>query len=524
MHNHFRMLLEIKDSDNINDQSKNIENELEAIWEGLIDDKQSQKILSAAGFDKPDQALNLLDNIKNDLVTQTLSREGRERLNKLIPLLLKKVCALKQPSLTLNRIVDLIKTIERRSCYISLLLENPNTLTHLVKLSNASPRIARFLARYPVLLDELLDPRTLYVPPNKDELKKELDNRFKQIHRSNLEYQIEELCMFKQVNVLRVAAADVTAALPIMKVSDHLTEIAETILNEVLELAWEHLVEKHGRPICFVNGKKCEQGFTVIAYGKLGGIELGYASDLDLVFLHAGIEGKTRGGKNPVDNSYFFARLGQRVIHILSAHSSAGVLYETDMRLRPSGSSGLLVSHIGAFNDYQTTKAWTWEHQAIIRARAISGDSRVAEIFDQIRKNVLLRPRNSIKLKEEVRSMRERMRKKHSNPEQGVFDIKQDRGGIVDIEFLVQYLVLLKAYEHPELIKWTDNVRLLETMIETDSIDSQTSSILKDAYLKYRITAHMLSLQEKPNKVPENKFCKIRGKVEKVWNFFIESR
>ncbi len=218
-----------------------------------------------------------------------------------------------------TRIIDLIKTIERRTSYLALLLENPTALSHLVKLSAASPWIASFLAQHPVLLDELLDPRTLYLPPEKIEMKNALRQRLAQVPMDDLEYQIEQLCIFKQINVLRVAAADVTGTLPLMRVSDYLSEIAESILSEVVELAWNHLVSKHGTPVCRLDNKRCDKGFVVIAYGKLGGLELGYGSDLDLVFLHAGTGEQTRGKEKGIDSAQFFNRLGQRVIHILTS-------------------------------------------------------------------------------------------------------------------------------------------------------------------------------------------------------------
>jgi [glutamine synthetase] adenylyltransferase / [glutamine synthetase]-adenylyl-L-tyrosine phosphorylase len=321
---------------------------------------------------------------------------------------------------------------------------------------------------------------------------------------------------------LRVAAADVTGALTLMRTSDHLTEIAETVLNEVVELSWNHLVEKHGAPKCQMDGMEIGKGFSVIAYGKLGGIELGYGSDLDMVFLHAGTEGQTLGGKHPVDNHQFFARLGQRVIHILTTHTAVGKLYEPDMRLRPSGSSGILVSHIEGFKDYQTNKAWTWEHQALIKARPISGDINMAKRFEQIRNDVLARPRIKTQLKQDVVDMRERMRKELSSKDPGLFDLKQDTGGIVDIEFLVQYLVLLRSYEYKELLKWTDIVRLLETLNETKIINHQVAHLLKVAYLTYRSAVHQFSLQEKPAKAPESKFSGMRENVRQIWKEMME--
>ncbi|PQP33017.1 bifunctional [glutamate--ammonia ligase]-adenylyl-L-tyrosine phosphorylase/[glutamate--ammonia-ligase] adenylyltransferase [Desulfobacteraceae bacterium SEEP-SAG10] len=438
-----------------------------------------------------------------------------------MPVMLKVIGRSEQPLIVLSRIVDLIKAIERRTNYLSLLLENRIAIVHLVKLAVASPWVVSFLALHPVLLDELLDPRTLYLPPEKSDLEKEIRKKLDLISAKDLEYKIQDLCIFKQANILRVAAADVTGAVPLMRTSDHLSEIAETVLNEVVDLSWEHLAQRHGTPECQLDDERIERGFAVIAYGKLGGLELGYGSDLDLVFLHAGTQGQTRGGKYPIDNAQFFARLGQRVVHILTAHTPSGVLYQPDMRLRPSGSSGILVSHIQGFKEYQMYKAWTWEHQAIIKARPISGDIRMAKRFEQIRNQVLARPRIMSKLKEEVVDMRDRMRKELSSHEPEIFDLKQDTGGIVDIEFLVQYLVLLKSSEYNELTRWTDTVRLLETLNQTGIIEADIAYLLKEAYLTYRSAVHQLSLQEKPAKVPESKFRGLRENVKKIWDDFM---
>ena len=271
------------------------------------------------------------------------------------------------------------------------------------------------------------------------------------------------------------------------------------------------------------HGHLAGSGLAVVALGKLGSREMTVSSDLDLVFLHAGTEGHTHGGRSPLDNAQFFARLGQRVIHILSAHTSAGILYEPDMRLRPSGGSGPLVSHIEGFREYQMNKAWTWEHQTLVRARPVSGDVHVTKRFEEIRKSVLARSRDKAGLQEEITKMRERMRKELLKPGAGFFDLKQDTGGIVDIEFLVQYLVLLNSHEYGDLMRWTDNVRILETLIETGVLEKDTAAILKEGYLTYREATHRLNLQGKPSKVSENKFTSLRENVEQIWKDIVAS-
>ncbi|MEW6672414.1 MAG: bifunctional [glutamate--ammonia ligase]-adenylyl-L-tyrosine phosphorylase/[glutamate--ammonia-ligase] adenylyltransferase [Thermodesulfobacteriota bacterium] len=520
VHFHFNKLLVAGDAGRDRDS---LAARLEGVWLEYADDEEGREILEAAGFNRPGKVMRLLEDLKNDAATRSLSNEGRERLDRVIPSLLKQVGESSQPDEILNRILDLIKTIEKRTCYLALLAENPGALVHLVRLAGASPWIVSFLARHPVLLDEFLDPRTLYAPPEKKELIKEINKKLNRIDPQDLEYQIEELCIFKQIHTLRIVAADVSGAIPLMRVSDHLSDIAETVVAMVVELCWRHLVRKHGEPRCLLDGKRCQRGFLVVAYGKFGGYELGYDSDLDLVFLHAGSSGNLKSAAPPLDNSQFFTRMGQRVIHIMTAHTPAGTLYETDMRLRPSGSSGLLVSHIEAFKQYQEESAWTWEHQALVRARVIYGDDRLASYFEQVRAQVLARRRDPKKLQHEISSMRARMRRELLIKDAGIFDLKQGPGGIVDIEFLVQYLVLLGACRHSELLKWTDNVRLLGALAQTGMMDGDAAFFLRKAYLSYRLVSHRLSLQNRAAVVPDSEFRVLRENVQAIWRTYIKA-
>jgi glutamate-ammonia-ligase adenylyltransferase len=434
------------------------------------------------------------------------------------PRILEAVNQCDDPETVLSRMLQLLKSIQQRISYLALLIEYPNALTHLVRLVSASPWIAAFLSRHPVLLDELLDPRTLYAPPGPEALGAGLARRLAAVPDEDPEYQIEALCIFRQIATLRVAASDITNVLPLMKVSDHLSWIAETILDQVVEISWNHLVQCHGRPSCTLAGQPCERGFAVIGYGKLGGIELGYGSDLDLVFLHAADPGETVGGKRPIDNAYFFARLGQRVVHMLSTHTAAGTLYEVDMRLRPSGAAGLLVSHVDGFRTYQMEAAWTWEHQALIRARPITGDSVLKDAFAAIRRDALCLRRDPETLKVSVRQMRERMRESRLTSQSTIkFDVKEDIGAMVDIEFLVQYLVLQYAAKHPDITRWTDNVRLLQALAETGIVDGTTAYRLRQAYLIYRAVVHRLNLQERTTLVDCRRFEHLRELVRRFW-------
>jgi glutamate-ammonia-ligase adenylyltransferase len=514
VHGHFRMLLEAGEAEG---PEKALEDRLSGIWLQRVDEAQANDLLSGLGFDPPGEALGALGELRSDAETRALSLTGRQRLDRLMPLVLRESARTDHPLAVLRRIIDLVRAIERRTSYLALLLEYPAALAHLARLANASPWIASFLAQHPVLLDELLDARTLYRPPSREALADDIGRRLSQAPADDLETQIEALCIFKQIHVLRVAAADVSGSLPLMRVSDYLSDIAETVLHAVVNLAWEHLSAKHGTPVSRLGDTPCERGFAVIAYGKLGGLELGYGSDLDLVFLHAGVEGQTIGGPRPIDNAQFYNRLGQRVIHLLTSHTRAGRVYDIDTRLRPSGISGILVRHVDAFRDYQLTEAWTWEHQALIKARAVCGDAAIGARFAAIRTEALARRRPGRKLLAEVADMRRRMRRELHRPEPGQFDLKHSPGGMIDIEFLVQALVLLRAHRHRELVRWTDNVRLIQTLIGAAVLDEYTAHVLKHAYLIYRAAAHQLSLQEKPSRVPEEKFERLQQRIHQIW-------
>ena len=489
----------------------------EELWQYVADADKACGILSDMGFNQPEAVRKVLLGFLDTPEAGDVSRRGRDRIYKLLPRILQKAAETDSPAVVLQRVFELVRAIRSRSCYVALLLENPEALTHLIRLAAISPWIVSFLSRHPLLLDELLDPRSLYVPLGKTELEMEIRHRLQRVAGDDLERQMDELRVFKQSHTLRIAAADVAGLLPLMKVSDRLTYLAETVIDAVLELSWAHLVEKHGRPQGITD--VTEPGFAVIAYGKLGGYELGYGSDLDLVFLHAGSRGYTEGGRlSAIDNHQFYVRLGQRVIHFLTSMTSTGKLYEADMRLRPSGNAGVLVSRIEAFEGYQREDAWTWEHQALLKARFISGDEVVGSRFTQIRKQVLTMRRSGAELRAQVRDMRERMRSTRNSPASSrQFDIKNDPGGIVDIEFLVQYLILLYAHEHPGLLQWTDVVRQLNSLALAGVVGDRSAHVLKQAYLVFRYLVHRLSLEQKPAVIEAERLAEHRRRVRRIY-------
>jgi glutamate-ammonia-ligase adenylyltransferase len=301
-----------------------------------------------------------------------------------------------------------------------------------------------------------------------------------------------------------------------MKVSDRLTDTAELVLDYSLRAARHELVAKHGTPRC--GPPLREAGFAVIGYGKLAGLELGYGSDLDLVFLHdsSGTQQET-DGVPPLDNERFFGRLVQRLIHFLSIQTSSGRLYEVDTRLRPSGRAGLLVTSLEGFRHYQTQDAWVWEHQALLRSRALAGSPQVCRAFETIRLEVLVSHVDRAKLKDEVAKMRRRMREELSLAKDGTFDIKQGPGGIADIEFLVDYWVLAHSERYPELVEFPDNIRQLEALARVGLVPEELCLRLKDAYLALRRRVHELALDEGGRVVPDTEFSGVRDFVSGVW-------
>ena len=261
-------------------------------------------------------------------------------------------------------------------------------------------------------------------------------------------------------------------------------------------------------------------GFAILAYGKVGGLEMGYKSDIDIVFLHRADPGTTHGREKGIDTTRFYSNLGQRIINALTMHTPAGTLYGADMRLRPGGNSGMIVSHIDAFEEYLTAQAWTWEHQALIRARPVAGDKAICLRFNEIRTAVLQQKRDAAKLKKDVGHMRERMRDERLTCTDDFFNLKQSRGGIVDIEFLVQYLILKHAHTRPDLTLWTDNIRLLESLDGEGIITGCQSERLQNAYIVLRKAVHRLNLQEKKLEVSSDRFSDIRDHVVDIYDAF----
>lgn len=511
---HFKHLLGSEESKG----ESTLETELEGVWKERYEMDHMAEILIKAGFKDTRTCLRLLDMLKNDPGTRALSTTGLKRLDRLMPLLLAETGRSGEPDTALVRLVDLVKTIERRTSYISLLIENTPILENVVRLANESSWLISYLSAHPLLLDELIDIRRLSSPLDKKGLGERLARQMAEADPHDQEQVMEKLTVFKLTHALKVAVAEVTELYPLMKVSDSLCLLAETLLEKVMDLSWAYLTEKHGFPPSYSN-KKRAGGFAVVGYGKLGGLELGYGSDLDLVFLYSSGSGRTNG-KDSTEASHFYSRMGQRILHLLSTHTRAGKMYDIDLRLRPSGSSGPIVSAMDAYHDYLKTQAWTFELQALVRARAVCGDPDLVRQFDAIREDLLCTKRDTKQLKTDIREMRERLAREHAGRSPGLFHVKWDEGGIVDIEFLVQYLVLAYGGRHRSVVRYSDNIRQLESLADCGVISEERKQFLIETYLVFRKEVHRLDLQEKPSQVPEAMFTEKRAGVRDVWAYY----
>ncbi|WP_374322102.1 bifunctional [glutamate--ammonia ligase]-adenylyl-L-tyrosine phosphorylase/[glutamate--ammonia-ligase] adenylyltransferase [Aquipseudomonas alcaligenes] len=525
---HFRQVIADPDEEEGGEAETCVGGEWLPLWEEALEPDMAERQLAEAGFREPAAALKRLIDLRGGNQVRTMQRLGRERLDAFVPRLLAQAVEHADPDLVLERVLPLVEAVARRSAYLVLLTENPGALQRLMTLCAASPWIAEQITRFPLLLDELLNEGRLFKPPLAPELAAELRERLTRIPEDDLEQQMEALRHFKLAHGLRVAASEIAGTLPLMKVSDYLTWLAEAILDQVLALAWRQTVAKYGNPRR-ADGSLCDPDFIIVGYGKVGGLEFGHGSDLDLVFIHDGDSQAETDGAKPIDGAQFFARLGQRIIHLLTTQTTSGQLYEVDMRLRPSGAAGLLVSSLAAFQRYQENEAWTWEHQALVRARVLTGCARVAEGFERVRATILERARDLPKLQAEVSEMRAKMRDNLGSRETAAgtganafdaatsFDLKQDAGGIVDIEFMVQYAALAWSGQHPELHRYTDNIRILDGLRDVGLLPAADVELLQEAYKAYRSAAHRQALQKQPGKVGGDQFAEERRSVMRLW-------
>ena len=494
---------------------------LRLIWGGGLEGGAADAALAQLGFgDEAGAVAEELRALRASHLVRALSDATFARLESLAAAVLDEALAQSSPATVARRVLDVLGAIAGRATYLTLLLESRPARAQLLRLCAASPWLTELLAQSPALLDNLIDERTLYAPPEREEMRAELEERFADVAPGDTEGAMNALRMFRKEMMLRVAASDLVQALPLVKVSDRLTWLAEVILEKTLALNRAELTQQYGTPRR-ADGAPVQ--FAVVAYGKFAGLEMGYGSDLDVVFLHDcdALQAEATGGVKPLANEVWLARLAQRIIHWLSTQTSAGRVYEVDLELRPDGRRGLTVSAFGSFAQYQRESAWTWEHQALTRARPVAGDAGLRQDFLNLRRDVLTRPRDSDRLRHDVAGMRAKMRAHLDRSQPGLFDVKQGEGGLTDIEFLTQYLVLRHAHEHPALVDWPDNWRQTDALVAAGVLGAEQARALIESYRQFRAYLHAQDLQQSKQLADDSAFEAARAAVRAVWRAFL---
>ncbi len=451
------------------------------------------------GFQQPDGSARRLLTSWHSSRLQALPEQSQHRLLAIITTALPLIAALPQDQdATLGRLLDLLEAIARRAAYLALLHEYPQALQRVVRMMHASDWAARYLTRHPLLLDELLDDRTLNAAPDWPVFAEECRSQL-QASAGDTERQMDVLRELHHAQQLRLLAKDLEGSMTVETLADHLSRLADILVGATIDAAWQTVRGRH-RPVPL---------FAVVAYGKLGGKELGYASDLDLIFLY--------DDPNP-EAPQLYARLAQRFITWMTSHTSAGILFDVDIALRPDGASGLLVSSFAAFEKYQTESAWVWEHQALTRSRFCAGDEEIGERFEQLRTQLLRQQRDPVKLQQEVVTMRRKMHEAHPN-RSALFDLKHDSGGMTDIEFCVQYLVLHHACNFAELTPDIGNIALLRLCGSLGLIDANLANEVADIYRNFRRQQHQLRMQGKDRaRVEMEQAQTARDAVRRLWD------
>ncbi|KAF0164037.1 MAG: glutamate-ammonia-ligase adenylyltransferase [Rhodocyclaceae bacterium] len=481
------------------------EHVLAGLWHDAGGEAQEDSF-EGLGYRNPPAAAQRISALRAGPLYQQMSQEIRSRFDVLVPRLIEAAAALPNPDETLSRGVDLLESISRRAAYLALLQQYPQALQKVAQLVSSSSWAASYLQRHPILLDELLDPRLLDAMSDWAGFRVQLSARLEELE-PDTEQQMDTLRELHHAQVFRLLTQDVAGLLTVEKLADHLSELADILLAAAIERAWKKMPKRH------IDAPR----FAVISYGKLGGKELGYASDLDLVFLFD--DPAPEAGEN-------YARLATRLNTWLSAQTSAGQLFETDLRLRPNGDSGLPVSSIEAFRKYQLESAWVWEHQALTRARFSAGDRTVGDAFERIRCEVLRQQRDLAKLREEVLAMRQKMIDAHGTKgeqRETVFDLKHDPGGLVDVEFIVQYLVLGYSHRHVELTGNLGNIALLKIAAGLGLIPPDLADEVRNAYRDYRRMQHALRLNAARARVAPEQVQQRVDAVRGLWRFVFES-
>ena len=502
--------------------------EFEKLWLQIDEKQYCLDILTKSFADDAEFIYEQLKQFSQSSLVQKLVPIARARLDDFMPIFLQQLLQFDKPLPVFDRFLKILKKIAQRSTYISLLIENKNKLAKIFQLIQASPWISQYLATHPLLLDEILSMDDAYEPPGMVEMQQQLTTYLASID-TGLEAYMESLREFKHSQAIQIAAADVVENYPIMKVSDHLSWLAETCISNALQYAYNELVDKYGEPRCVLDKQTYAPEVLIVEYGKLGGLELGYGSDLDIVFLHNSVGGncETSGGETidskKIHNDIFFTRLVQRTIHILSTVTAGGKVFDTDLRLRPHGESGPIICSVNAYENYLINDAWLWEHQALVRARAVTNSDKLHDEFVRIRQKVLCQTREVNEVQSAIIEMRNKMLTAKQASSNAGFNIKKDEGGVIDIEFIVQFFVLSYSDKYPQICEYTDNVRILDACAQVGLLDQHNAEELKEIYLKYRKYLHQLSLKLLPETVEMSVFANERSVVQKYWASLLHS-
>ncbi|MDQ7988039.1 MAG: bifunctional [glutamate--ammonia ligase]-adenylyl-L-tyrosine phosphorylase/[glutamate--ammonia-ligase] adenylyltransferase [Candidatus Dactylopiibacterium sp.] len=468
---------------------------LEPVWSGACACERTADELGELGYRRPAESAARLQEFRNGARRRSMSDEARGRLDAIMPRVIDLAAARPNPDESLARTIGLLEAICRRSAYLALLQQYPQALARVVELVSASSWGAEYITRHPLLLDELLDNRLLTETPDSTEFATALGNAMDTLG-DDVERQMDVMREHHHAYVFRLFNHDLAGQLKVEHLSDHLSAAADAVLAETLRLTWGGL-RRHAP----------EHRFAILGYGKLGGKELGYASDLDLVYIH----------DDPApDCQVTYARLARRINTWLDSRTAAGHLFEIDTRLRPNGEAGLLVVSLAAFAEYLQKNAWIWELQALTRARFCAGHAEVGERFERLRHEMLCRPRDAAPLRTEVIAMRNKMRDAFSDKGPG-FELKHDAGGLIDVEFIVQYLVLAHAHAHPGLADNKGNIALLGRAAQAGLIPEALAQQSADSYRALRHAQHGLRLNQHTSRVPDERLDHWRAPVQALW-------
>lgn len=467
---------------------------LTSYWRALPDDGDAQ-VLEQAGFIEAGNADAALRDFARSPGVRGLSDSARARLDRVMPSLLQAAAASSEPMLALRRLLALLQNVLRRSAYLALLDEQPAALARLVEVVTRSALLAERLAAYPLLLDELLDARIAGPLPGREDLHAACA-AVAEGQDDDAEAVLQALNEVRQALSFRIAMALRDGRQSATECACQLAWLADGVVMRVLRLAEHEVAAAHGR----VPGAR----FAVIGYGSLGGEELGFGSDLDLVFLYdaPGGEHAHSDGARPVEATRWFARVAQKVVALLGAVTGAGRLYDVDVRLRPDGAKGLLVSSLASYREYQRERAWTWEHQALVRARFVAGDASLGADFEDVRAQTLGRARDAQAVCADVVAMRRRMRAELDRSDAAAFDLKQGEGGLVDLEFLLQYAVLAHSAERPSWLEPRSTPALIDATAASGWLDAEEAEALRGAHAVMVDAGLACTLDRRPRRVP----------------------